>query len=300
MPVFQTQGGTVSQLAPAPFTNEQELQDFFEENLEELLGIRFVATEFPTGEKHGGRIDTLGIDEDGNPVIVEYKWDKSDSVMNQGLYYLAWLLDHRGDFELAVQKKVGVDVKVSWQSPRLILVASRYTKFDTYAVNQLGPNIELLRYQRYGDGTIVLDTLNEPISTKPQKPGKAGGVGEVVVVDGAEQYGLGYHEKKTTQELWKLFLDLRDRLLALEGVEERANQKTTISYRTTKSFAAIDVKKGFLQCQFKGPEKIDDPEGRAKDIRSFHWGYQWIVKVKKADDLDYAFKLLRDAYEREQ
>jgi predicted transport protein len=89
-------------------------------------------------------------------------------------------------------------------------------------------------------------------------------------------------------------------LLELEGVEERANQKSQISYRTTKSFAAIDPKKTFLQCQFKGPETIDDPKGRAKDIRNFNWGYQWIVKVEDHEDIEYAFKLLRDAYEREQ
>lgn len=296
MPVFETDDGRVAQLEPAPFGNEDELQAFFEENLEALLGVRLVATEYVTGEKHGGRIDTLGLVEEGNPVIVEYKWDKSDSVMNQGLYYVDWLIDHRGDFELAVQKKFGSGVKVSWQNPRLVLVASRYTKYDTYAVNQLRPNIELLRYQRYSDGTFVLENIVEPISAKLQKPG----AGPVVPVHGEEQYGLDYHQAKTKPELWELFLDLRDRLLALDGVEERSNQKSQITYRTTKSFAAIALKKSFIQCQFKGPERVDDPKRRAEDIRSFNWGYQWIVKIKSADDLDYAFKLLRDAYEREQ
>ncbi len=296
MPVFETKRGKAAQLEPTPFANEDELQNFFEVNLEELLGIRFVATELNTGEKHGGRIDTVGLDEEGNPVIVEYKWDKSDSVLNQGLYYLDWLLDHRGDFELAVQKKLGDGVAVSWQNPRLILVASRYTKFDPYALNHMRTKIELLRYQRYSDGTFVLENIVEPISAKPQKHGDT----PTVIVHGEEQYGLEYHRKKTTDELWELFLDLRDRLLALDGVEERANQKSQISYRTTKSFAAIDGKKTFIQCQFKGPEQIDDPEEMAQDIRSHQWGYQWIVKVKKAEDVDYAFKLLRDAYEREQ
>src|SRR4051794_6740725 len=126
MPVFQTQNGKVAQLAPAPFASERELQRFVEANLEELLGVRFVATEFVTGERHGGRIDTLGVDEAGNPVIVEYKWDKSESVINQGLFYLDWLLDHRGDFALALQKQLGPEFDVSWQAPRLILIASTY------------------------------------------------------------------------------------------------------------------------------------------------------------------------------
>jgi predicted transport protein len=294
VPVFETIEGTARQLAPEPFDNEKELQQFFEGNLEELLGLRLVATEFVTGEKHGGRIDTLGLDEDGNPVIVEYKFDKSESVMNQGLFYLDWLLDHRGDFELAAQKRLG-QVDVSWQGPRLILVASSYTKYDSYAVNQLQPNIQLLPYQRYADGTFVLDSVNEPLSSKPAKSRSPKTRGEIAV-----EYGLDYHRQKTNNVAWAAFLDLRDQLVALDGVEERVNQKSQISYRTTKSFAACLFKKSGVMCQFKGPTVIDDPAGRAKDIQSYQWGYQWAVDVKARDDVDYVFKLLKDAYDREQ
>ena len=107
MPVFETQNGQVTQLSPVSFATEKELQAFIEANLEELLGVRFIGTEFQTGDKHGGRIDTLGLDEGGNPVIVEYKLGQVGDVMNQGLYYLDWLLDHRGDYELAVLKNLG-------------------------------------------------------------------------------------------------------------------------------------------------------------------------------------------------
>jgi RecB family endonuclease NucS len=44
---------------------------FFEKNLEALLGVRFLDSEFTTS--NGGRIDTLGLDENGCPVILEYK-----------------------------------------------------------------------------------------------------------------------------------------------------------------------------------------------------------------------------------
>lgn len=294
MPVYRTSDGTVAQLSPAPFANEKELQRFFEVNLQELLGIRFVATEFTTGEKHGGRIDTLGLDEEGSPVIIEYKWDKSESVMNQGLFYLDWLLDHKGDFELVVQKQLG-DAEVSWSAPRLILVASTYTKYDTYAVNQLSSRLELLRYQRYDDGTFTLESVNEPLTSKGKapielSPGK---------VKPDVEYTLEYHKAKTNDTLWTAFLQLRERLLALDGVEERVNQKTTITYRTTKSFAACDFNKNRVRCQFKGLEKIDDPERRAKDIRSYEWGYQWAVDVRDTDDVDYAYRLLKGAYDRE-
>src|SRR5262249_33195908 len=154
--------------------------------------------------------------------------------------------DHRGDFELAAQKRLG-PVVVSWESPRLILIAATYTKYDTYAVNQLQPSIELLRYQRYVDGTFVLDAVNEPITSKKKTVEKGDGSQA-----NANEYGLEYHHAKTTEALWDAFLDLRERLLALSGVEERANQKSTISYRTTRSFAALDFNTARVSCHFKG------------------------------------------------
>lgn len=266
-----------------------------ETNLEELLGVRFVATELSTGERHGGRIDTLGLDETGSPVIVEYKWDKSDSVLNQGLFYLDWLLDHRGDFELAVQKALG-SADVSWQEPRLILIASSYTKYDGWAVNRLPDNVELLRYQRYDDGTFVLESVNEPLSAKKKPAVVKPRPTDVDLVE----YTLEYHREKTTEKPWMAFLDLRDRLIALDGVEERVNQKSQITYRTTKSFAACLFRKNNVICQFKGGETVDDPARRVKDIRRYQWGYPWAFELADTDSVDYAFKLLKAACDREQ
>jgi hypothetical protein len=56
-----------------------------------LLGVRFLATAFTTSN---GRIDTLGL-ENGCPVILEYKRAANENVINQGLFYLDWLMDHR-------------------------------------------------------------------------------------------------------------------------------------------------------------------------------------------------------------
>ena len=63
---------------------EKSLQTLIEINLETLLGIRLLASEYSTGKKHGGRIDTLGIDENHRPVIIEYKRAVNENVINQG------------------------------------------------------------------------------------------------------------------------------------------------------------------------------------------------------------------------
>src|SRR5690349_9620627 len=121
MALFRVRGGIATQvlsLSSHP-AKEKGLQGLVEANLEPLFGARFVATEFSTGQKHRGRIDTLGLDQDGSPVIIEYKLTSNDNVINQGLFYLDWLMDHRGDFELAARAVLG-DVEVVWDAPRVI------------------------------------------------------------------------------------------------------------------------------------------------------------------------------------
>src|SRR3954462_10802358 len=133
MPLFQIAKDKLSTIAQENFLAEKELQRLIESNLGPVFSCRFVASEFPTGPQHAGRIDTLALSEDNNPVIIEYKKVESAQLINQSLYYLSWIQDHRGDFEIAAQKKLG-DVKVDWSDVRVICIAPNYTKYDMHAV----------------------------------------------------------------------------------------------------------------------------------------------------------------------
>ena len=257
-----------------------------------------MATEFGTGQKHAGRIDTLGLDEAGNPVIIEYKWDKSESVINQGLFFLDWLIDHRGDFTVAAQKSLGPDVVISWSGPRLVIVAAGYTKYDSYAINQLSPNIEFLRYRRYAEGVVVIESVLEPVGSTSSK---AAPPTPSVQLGDEPTYDLEYHLAKTSASARTAFLDLRDRILALDEVEERVSRKTQITYRTTKSFAAFDFRKADVHVVFKGGEARPKVEGiEIKDIRSYQWGYPWMCHLQSSDDVDPVFEVVRSAYVLEQ
>jgi predicted transport protein len=93
------------------------------------------------------------VDENGSPVIFEYKRSVNENVINQGLFYLDWLLDHRAEFELLVMKKLGTQVaeQIDWSAPRLICVASDFTRYDEHAIAQINRSIELVRYRALGD-----------------------------------------------------------------------------------------------------------------------------------------------------
>jgi len=63
---------------------ENTLQSLVERHLEKFLSVRLLASEYHTGKTHQGRINTLGIDENGYPVIIEYERALNQNVINQG------------------------------------------------------------------------------------------------------------------------------------------------------------------------------------------------------------------------
>jgi RecB family endonuclease NucS len=83
VPIFKNADGVLQTVKREDFRTEKELQNLIETNLEEVFGCRFVATEFSTGSVHSGRIDSLALSEDGNPVIIEYKKVEDSKLINQ-------------------------------------------------------------------------------------------------------------------------------------------------------------------------------------------------------------------------
>src|SRR6476659_7757473 len=133
MPLFQIAKDKLSPIPQANFLAEKELQRLIESNLGPVFKCRLVATEFSTGAQHAGRIDTLALSEDDNPVIIEYKKVESSELVNQSLYYLSWIHDHKGDFEIAAQKASGKPITVDWSDVRVICIAPNYKKYDLHA-----------------------------------------------------------------------------------------------------------------------------------------------------------------------
>jgi hypothetical protein len=69
MKMFRVQGGNLAELAGQAAQIEKSLQTLCEADLEALLGVRFLASEHSTGPVHAGRIDTLGLDENGTVTL---------------------------------------------------------------------------------------------------------------------------------------------------------------------------------------------------------------------------------------
>ena len=112
--LFRLANGQATELQGNASDLEKPLQTLIENNLVPLLGIRFLASEYSTGKIHSGRIDSLGLDETRSPVIFEYKGAVNESVINQGLFYLDWLVDHQGDLPAAGDGEAGSGCPGLW------------------------------------------------------------------------------------------------------------------------------------------------------------------------------------------
>ncbi len=190
--LFRLQSGKAIELQGDASDLEKPLQTLIEANLDTLLGIRFLATEYSTGKTHAGRIDSLGLDENNCPVILEYKRSVGENVINQGLFYLDWLMDHKAEFQLMVIDKLGQQAaeSIDWDAPRLICIAADFTKYDGHAIQQIERNIELIRYRRFGDELLLLELANAAsASAGKRSSAKTVKLAKTVAVPAAEPSG---------------------------------------------------------------------------------------------------------------
>ena len=303
MPIYNIEQDQISQLRPTKFKSERSLQKLFESNLETLLGVKYVASEFTTGDRQRGRIDTLGLDQDGTPTIIEYKKISKDNVINQGLYYLDWLVDHKGDFTIAVQKEIGSGTKIDWSTPRLILIAEEFTDYDKYAVNSIGANIELWIYRLYSGGILYLDPIFVPdlarkkpgLSNSSDKPKKDDEIKEDI------QYELDWHLDGKPEIIQETFSILREKLFIFGESDEITENvtKTYIAYRHGKNFCEVQPLKSQVKIWVDiSSDDLDDPLGLSRDVRNIghHGTGQVEIVLTDTENLEYMVGLIKQAY----
>ncbi|MCF8009833.1 MAG: DUF5655 domain-containing protein [Clostridiales bacterium] len=299
MPLFSMENGQVAQIPKSRFKKEKEIQSLFENNLHILLNINFIKSEHSTG-KHGGRIDTLGLDENGFPVIIEYKKSENDSVLNQGLYYLDWLVDHKGDFELLVREK-SLEIPVNWNNVRLILVAEKFNKFDKHAVNRIGGEIELMQFTKYGEGLLYIEQINEGTESggknKYTKQGEKEPLNDNL---SSVEYTIDEHLDNKTDNIKELFNSFREAVMTLgDDVEEKVT-KQYIAYKTNRNFAEVVVQAKSLKVYLDVKEnQLNDSYNITEDCSSIgHWATgNRRFNLQSLKELDAAVDLVRQSYE---
>jgi len=270
--------------------------------MECFLGVRFLASEYATGKTHKGRIDSLGLDENGCPVIIEYKRHNNENVINQGLFYLDWLLDHQAEFRWLVMEKLGKQAaeQIEWGGTRLLCIAADFTRYDQHAVQLIQRNIELIRYKLFGDDLLLLELVNavSVTSTLVATPTADAEAGKPVAASKdktwQEQLALAPAEiaalfEQTTSYLHSLGDDVQEKPL-----------KLYLAFRRLKNFASIVVQSKRLQLYLKlNPDSVELVEDFSRDVRTIgHWGTGDLeLSLRTPADLERAKHLIERSYQ---
>jgi predicted transport protein len=286
--LYSTKGG-VTEVTPRLAEVEAHIQHLVEAGMETLLGVRFLASEYSTGPVHGGRIDSLGLDENGSPVVVEYKRGVDAGVIHQGLFYLSWLMDHRAEFEHLVRDRLGAPAaaQVRWSSPRLICIAGDFTRYDVHAVREHRRSIDLVRYRLFGSDLLGLETVasagGRPPTAGRARRGLAAPMGDVA-------------QRTPLDELAQA---LDEALLGLGDVT-RVQRKTYRAYQRLRNFACVcPPQKTKLVVYLKvDPKEVDLMPGFTRDVTGLghHGTGDLEVQLRTQRDVERAQDLFRASY----
>lgn len=291
----------VSELEGYSVALEKSLQTLMEKYLEDILGVRFLASEYQTGKTHGGRIDTLGIDENNSPVIIEYKRSTNENVINQGLYYLDWLLDHKAEFMLLMMKKYGIETVelVNWSSPRLLCIASGFTKYDEHAVQQINRNIELYCYKRFGDDLLLLDLVNSTTAQiiESESVGK-----QIISINKSIEKTVTEYLAQSNTTLKNRYEALKAFILALGDDIQENSLKNYIAFRRIKNFACVEIHPQLDKITVftkVDPDSITIETGFTRDVRKIgHFGTGDLeITIMNGDQFEKAKLLIMTSYE---
>jgi predicted transport protein len=312
MPLFEIAGQKLSVLTQSNFALEKNLQTLVERNLETVFNCRLVQSEFPTGVQHSGRIDTLALSEDDNPVIIEYKKVESSELVNQSLYYLAWLKDHKGDFERAVQKALGNSIEVDWSEVRVICIAPNYKKYDLYAVQMMGANIELWAYHLFENRFLylekVLQTGYSPLASEEGEP-EINGKNPVMVAAGKKAaltratgvYTFEEHLEGKSDEIKELAFAIQEFITGLDSAIQEVPKKNYIAYKISQNIVCMELQNQRVLLYLKlNPKEISNPPKISRDMTGKgHYGTgDFEISVKSMEDFEIAKPYIVMAYQK--
>jgi predicted transport protein len=300
MNLYNINNSKLSQLKEKPFKLERDIQNLFEQNLNLLTGLEFVKSEFTI---KGKRIDTLAYDNQSNAfIIIEYKRDKNDSVVDQGFTYLSLMLENKADFVLSYNETLNKTLhsaKVDWSQTRVVFVSPSFTENQRLATNFKDIAIELWEIKRYENDLISVIPIKKTRSAESIKPLTQKDAKVKSVTDEIKVYSEEEHLLNKTDDAIELYKIYKNAILNLGDNLEIKPKKQEIGFTNNgKIFADVCILKNSLKFWInlkKG--KLDDSKKVARDVSNIgHWGNgDYEIIITNTDNLEYVLYLIKQA-----
>ena len=300
MPIFKINNTKLEPISEKKIDLEKDIQKITEQNLETIFGYKFICSEF---QLNNLRIDTLAFDDESKSfVIIEFKKDKSFSVIDQGYAYLGLMLNNKADFILEYNEKINDNLKrndVDWSQSRVLFISNQFTAYQQKAIHFNDMPIELWEAKYYNNETILYNQLRSPDSNESIKTITRNKTVESVSKE-VKKYSIEDHLQGKPDEILSIFDDFRQRIIELgDNVTEFA-KKYYIAYRNPRiNFVSFHIFQAKLQIDLIIDDvALNDPKkllkkypptyGYAKNLKRFDFQF--------GDDFNYAMNLISQAY----
>ncbi len=238
----------------------------------------------------------------------------NENVINQGLFYLDWLMDHRKEFQWMVMERLGQDVasSVDWSAPRLLCIAGDFTRYDEHAVKQIARNIELIRYRRFGEDLLMLELVHVPktsklngskVITEVKNPSSSQPTPEIIPEnDPYLSQRMSYRLSQSSADLRDIYDAVYQFLIGLGDDVQVKELKLYTAFKRLKNFVCMEIYPQartvtlFLKLE---PNTVPLESGFTRDVSNVgHFGTGDLqVTLKSMADFEKAQPLLLRAYE---
>ncbi len=278
--LFTKNGKKFQKLDERKFKHESELQHMIESNMYSILGIEYINSELRV---NNFRIDTVGFDRDTKSfVIIEYKRDKSYSVVDQGTAYLNILKENQANFVLEYNKKFKCFLEnkdFDWEQSKVIIIARTFNAHQKQAANKPDLRIELYEIRRYSKDTILLNTIHKvkKIIKKPHKkrPKK--------------------NQPNNTLEIKKMVKKIENNIMALNVDIQTRTKKFCTVFKLQRNFAWVEPWKNSIDITFSGSlHKINDPKKMIEDVSNIghHGGGNLRIKITEESQIPHMINII--------
>ncbi|MDD3626868.1 MAG: DUF5655 domain-containing protein, partial [bacterium] len=231
-------------------------------------------------------------------------------LINQSLFYLSWINDHRGDYEIAVQKVFSKEkIEIDWSDIRVICIAPEYKKYDLHAVQTMGANIELWQYRYYENGALFFEevfkkSLIVSVSASADNSGK----NPVMVKAGKKAaqtratgvYNFDEHLEKIEKNKKNLVFELRDFIMSINESIEEVPKKFYVAYKISQNFACMEIQKNKILLFLKlDPNSIKNKPSNFRDVSKIgHFGTGDLeITINSDKDIEIAKEYITKAYD---
>jgi predicted transport protein len=297
MKIYMLNNSKLNEVNEKVFKLEREIQQVFEDNLETIMGLTLVRSEFTIKNK---RIDTLAYDKQAKAfIIIEYKRDKNVSVVDQGFTYLSLMLENKADFIVEYNEQLKQNLQrndVDWTQTRVAFVSPSFTENQILATNFKDIAIELWEVKRYENNTIVINEVKKSRSAESIKPITEQNkelkrvTDEIVVYTEDDLLVAGSDE---TRELYYKF---KDGVLNLADDIQVIANKQYIAFRKSRNIVCMNIQKKQIRMWIGAKfGTLDDAKGIAIDVSNTgHWGTgDYEINVNSDKDLEYILSLIK-------